>query len=447
MKPVIAIVGRSNVGKSTLYNRLTRSKDAIVDDFAGVTRDRLVGEGREGDRDYWVVDTGGYDQSTGSGIQTLIQQQFQTAVEESDAIIFVVDGRQGLNVADDEITQVLRGCSTPVFLAINKTEGMDPDVSAAEFHALGIGASLFPISAKQGTGVANMMSRILAQVTGGQPVPEPDAHDPRVAVLGKPNVGKSTLVNRLLGEDRMIVYDQAGTTRDSVPTPFVSDGHRYSLIDTAGIRRKARVSEKIEKISIIKTLRTLDDAHVIILVLDAQSGVTDQDATLAGLVREHGRSMVLVVNKWDGLAPYQKAQVRRGLRRGFPFLDAVPVLFISAKHGSGVGKVMPAVRKAYDSAMADLGTAKLNSVLRRAVEAQPPPRVGRQQIKLKYAHQGGKNPPTVVIHGNLLNKVPKSYKRYLARSISQGFELTGTRIQLAFRTAKNPYDRRTVGTH
>ncbi|MDJ0955563.1 MAG: ribosome biogenesis GTPase Der [Arenicellales bacterium] len=442
MKPVISIVGRSNVGKSTLYNRLTQSRDAIVDDLAGVTRDRLVGHGHLGDYPYWVVDTGGYEQTGESGLELLVQRQFQIAIDESDAVIFVVDYRVGLTVGDEEIAKVLRGSNVPIFVAVNKSEGIDSEIAAAEFHQLGIGESIVAISADRGTGVRNLIDLVLEKVAGKQEVEtqlEPDT--PRIAVLGKPNVGKSTLVNRLLGEERMIVCDQAGTTRDSVYIPFMFDGSRYALIDTAGVKRRARVTEKLERISVVKTLQTLEQAHVVILLVDAREGITDQDASLAGLIRQHGRSMVLAVNKWDGLDQHEKDRVRRGIKRELPFLDSVSILFISARHGSGVGGVMPAVQKAYESAMASLGTAKLNVVLRRAVEAQPPPRVGRQAVKLKYAHQGGRNPPTVVIHGNLLHKVPDSYKRYLASSISKGFKLTGTRVDLSFRTSKNPYNR------
>ena len=442
MKPVISIVGRSNVGKSTLYNRLTQSRDSIVDDLAGVTRDRLVGHGHLGDYPYWVVDTGGYEQTGESGLELLVQRQFQIAIDESDAVIFVVDYRVGLTVGDEEIAKVLRGSNVPIFVAVNKSEGIDSEIAAAEFHQLGIGESIVAISADRGTGVRNLIDLVLEKVAGKQEVEtqlEPDT--PRIAVLGKPNVGKSTLVNRLLGEERMIVCDQAGTTRDSVYTHFMFDGNRYALIDTAGVKRRARVTEKLERISVVKTLQTLERAHVVILLVDAREGITDQDASLAGLIRQHGRSMVLAVNKWDGLDQHEKDRVRRGIKRELPFLDSVSILFISARHGSGVGGVMPAVQKAYESAMASLGTAKLNVVLRRAVEAQPPPRVGRQAVKLKYAHQGGRNPPTVVIHGNLLHKVPDSYKRYLASSISKGFKLTGTRVDLSFRTSKNPYNR------
>ena len=442
MKPVLSIVGRANVGKSTLYNRLTQSRDAIVDDFAGVTRDRLVGEGRVDSKSFWVIDTGGYDVSAKSGLQAAMQRQFQMAVEESSAIILLVDGRTGLLAADEEIARALRGCRVPVYLAVNKTEGLDPDLAVAEFYRLGIGKTVFAISAKQGLGVLDMVESIMLDSAAVDVRPDQsDTDTPRIAIVGKPNVGKSTLTNRLLGEDRMVVSESAGTTRDSVHSAFTVDGRHYTLIDTAGIRRKSRVTEKLEKISIVKTLQTLEQAQVIIFVVDAQGGITSQDATLAGLVSEYGRSMVLVVNKWDGLEKHERDDVRRSIRRTFPFLDAVPVLFVSAKHGSGLDAIMPAVQRAYDSAMIDLGTAKLNVVLRQAVAEQPPPRIGGQQVKLKYAHQGGKNPPRVVIHGNLLHKIPESYKRYLARSIRRGFRLSGTRIELLFKTSTNPYVR------
>lgn len=441
-RQVISIVGRANVGKSTLYNRLTRSRDAIVDDYPGVTRDRLVGRGIVGDRKFWVIDTGGYESGAASRLEYGVQQQFQFALEESDAIILVVDGREGMSTGDMEIVEQLRGCEVPVYIAVNKCEGMDEGVATAEFYGLGTGAQLFEISAKHGSGIHEMMEAILPESEqSGREQAAGEDDSPRVAIFGKPNAGKSTLVNKLVGRDRMIVSDVAGTTRDSVGIHFSSGGRDYYLVDTPGVRRRARVSEKLERLSIVKALQAMEQAHVIILVIDARVGVTEQDARLAGLVREAGRSMVLVVNKWDRLEAHRKTRVRRDLDRELPFLDAVPVLFVSALHGSGVDRIMPTVQRVYESAMANLGTAKLNSVLRRAVEAQPPPRVGQQQIKLKYAHQGGKNPPTVVIHGNLLHKVPESYKRYLASRISREFGLTGTRVDLWFKTSSNPYAR------
>jgi GTP-binding protein len=440
-QPVISIVGRANVGKSTLYNRLTRSRDAIVDDLSGVTRDRLVGKGALGGRSFWVVDTGGYENGGASELESAIRKQFDLAVEGSDAVILVVDGREGPAAGDTEIADRLRRAEVPVYVAVNKSEGRERELATAEFYRLGIGTALYAISATHGSGVGEMMEDILDAILSDR-APQGNSVEvdcPRVAVLGKPNAGKSTLVNKLIGEDRMIVSDAAGTTRDSVGTRLTFGGRDYTLLDTAGIRRKSRISEKLERISIVKALHTMEHAHVIILVVDARLGITDQDARLAGLVQQAGRGMVLVINKWDGLEAHQKTLVRRSMARGLPFLDHVPVLFVSAKYGSGLDRVMPAVQRVYDSAMADLGTAKLNDILRRAAESQPPPRVGRRQIKLKYAHQGGKNPPTVVIHGTLLDKMPESYKRYLANRIGRELGLTGTRVNLWFRTTQNPF--------
>lgn len=440
--PVISIVGRANVGKSTLYNRLTRSRNAIVDDYPGVTRDRMVGKGVLGERSYWVIDTGGYEHSVASALQGAIQQQFELAVEESDAIILVVDGREGLITGDEEIVGRLRASEVPVYIAVNKCEGLEDELATAEFYSLGIGEALYAVSAQHGTGIREMMEDILPGLNKGSAGALGDEIDcPRVAILGKPNAGKSTLVNKLLGKDRMIVSDIAGTTRDSVGTRFTSDGREYYLIDTAGVRRRSRVGEKLERISVVKALQTMARADVIVLLIDARIGVTEQDARLAGLIREAGRAMVVVVNKWDGLETYRKNLVRRSLAKELLFLESVPTIFVSAKYGSRIDRIMPAVQRVYDSAMANLGTAKLNMALRRAVEAQPPPRVGHRQIKLKYAHQGGKNPPTVVIHGNLLHKVPESYKRYLASRIGKEFDLTGTRVNLWFKTSVNPYAR------
>ena len=442
MQPVITIVGRANVGKSTLYNRLTRSRDAIVDDYPGVTRDRLVGRGVVGDQAYWVVDTGGFERGAVSELEAAVQLQFQFALEESDAVILVVDARDGVSTGDEDIVDRLRGCEAPVYIAVNKSEGLEDGMATAEFFRLGIGSALYALSATHGTGIADLMEDILSDVGEDDPEGASEVIEcPKVAILGKPNAGKSTLVNKLVGQDRMIVSDAAGTTRDSVGTFFKSRGRDYYLIDTPGVRRKSRISENLERLSIVKALQTMERADVIILVIDARIGITDQDARLAGLIREAGRAMVLLVNKWDGLESHLKTRVRRGLDTGLPFLDSVPLLFISAKYGSSVDRIMPAVQRVYESAMADLSTSKLNSVLRRAVEAQPPPRVGLQQIKLKYAHQGGKNPPTVVIHGNLLNKVPDSYKRYLAGRISREFDLHGVRVDLWFKTSSNPYAR------
>ncbi len=441
MRPVIAIVGRPNVGKSTLYNRLTRSREALVDDRPGVTRDRMFGLGRMGEQTFWVVDTGGLSLD-GNDLTAATERQVDAALAECDAVIFVVDGREGPCAADYDIAARLRRRQVGVYLAANKTEGLDKELVAAEFYDLGLANGPYPISGRNGDGVRDLIERILDETRAAVHRDEElGSETPHVAVVGRPNVGKSTLVNRLLGEERMVVYDEPGTTRDSVRVPFRYQQEEYVLVDTAGVRRKTRIQDRIEKFSAMRTLRTLEQVHVAVLVLDARSGVTDQDARLAGTIRDSGRSMVIAVNKWDGLDARQRRWVRDEIHRKLAFLDDVPVLYISALHGSGVGTVMPAVRRAYESAVATLATSRLNAVLRSAVESVPPPMAGRRRIRLKYAHQGGKNPPLVVIHGNLVDRVPESYRRYLANSFRRGFGLTGTVVQIAFRTRENPYAR------
>ncbi len=437
MKPVIAIVGRPNVGKSTLYNRLTRSRDAIVHDRPGVTRDRLYGIGRVGNRTYWAVDTGGLERSA-DRLQDLLTAQVDAAIEDSDAVLFVVDARTGPNPSDREIAARLRERSRNVLLAVNKAEGLSPEVAVAEFHELGLGTP-YAISAQHGDGVRDMINALLEGVEVVQSRAEPPPGVPHMTVVGRPNVGKSTLVNALLGEPRVVVFDSPGTTRDSVSIPLHYRGRDYVLVDTAGVRRRSRVTEPLEQFAILRTLRALERTHVVLFMLDAQSGVTDQDAKLAGTVLDSGRAMVLLVNKWDGLEDRQRTEVRRVIRRKLLFLDGIQTLFISAKYGSGLADVVPAVQRAYDSAMATLGTADLNTALRRAVQEVPPPMVGARRIKLKYAHQGGKNPPRVVIHGTLVDKLPDSYRRFLAKRFRKTFNLTGARVDIALRAGANPY--------
>jgi GTP-binding protein len=437
-EPVIAIVGRPNVGKSTLFNRLTRDREALVDDQPGVTRDRIMGRGRHGRRRFKVVDTGGLDRAAEDDLARKSREQVQMAVDESDVVIFMLDAREGLTNEDRDIAQWLRRMGHKVFLVANKVEGLDTHAVTAEFYELGLAETVFGVSAKRGSGIQSLMEAVLADLPESGEEEEVDS-SLVVGVVGRPNVGKSTLINRLLGDDRLLVLDQPGTTRDRVKVSWTYQGEQFCLVDTAGVRRRPKVQEKIEKFSVVKTLLTIEESHVVVLVLNAHEGIVDQDARLAGIIQNSGRSMVLAINKWDGLSDDTRSRVQRALRRKLPFLDDVDVLFISAKHGTNVGLLMPAIKKAADSAMAELNTPRLNRVLRKAVELQPPPMVGKRHIKLKYAHQGGKNPPTVVIHGNLVHKISPSYKRYLCGHIRRGFGLQGTPVELVMKSAKNPY--------
>jgi GTP-binding protein len=443
MIPVIALVGRPNVGKSTLFNRLTRSRDALVADVPGLTRDRKYGDGRLGDRPFIVVDTGGLSGDR-EDLDALMAEQSWQAVEEADRIFFLVDGREGLGGADEAIAAALRRTGKPVALVVNKADGIDVDVAMAEFHGLGMGEPR-PISAAHGRGVEKLLSAALADV----PLPETVAADDgepddtiRVAVVGRPNVGKSTLINRILGEERVLAYDLPGTTRDSIFIPFERDGCAYTLIDTAGVRRKARVSEAIEKFSVIKTLQAIAAANVVVLVLDAREGISEQDATLAGYIAEKGRALVIAVNKWDGLDPHARERIRDQLARKLPFLGFASVHFISALHGSGVGELFPDIVAAHASAMRELSTPELTKILEQAVHAHQPPLIRGRRIKLRYAHQGGRNPPLVVIHGKQTERVPEAYRRYLVNSFRSALRLTGTPVRIEFRTGANPFKGR-----
>ena len=445
MKPVIVLVGRPNVGKSTLFNRLTRSRAALVADVPGLTRDRQYGDGRIGDRPYLVIDTGGVAgrlEARAAALAQILSAQTRQAIAEADAVILVVDARAGLTAADQDLAEDLRRRGKVVHVAVNKSEGMNADVATAEFHRLGLGVPA-AISAAHGDGVAAFMQRVLA---GLPAVPEaPAARDvPRIAVIGRPNVGKSTLVNALLGEERVVVFDQAGTTRDAIRIPFERGGQAFVLIDTAGVRRGARVAEAIEKFSVVKTLQAIDESDVCVLVLDAAEGVTDQDVALAAHVLEEGRALVLVVNKWDLADGAQRDWVRREVERKLPFLDFVRVHYASAKEHTGLDGLLASVLEAFDSARRTMQTSRLNRLLAEAVRSTAPPIVRGRRIRLKYAHQGGRRPPTIVIHGNLVSELPDSYRRYLARTFRKAFRLVGTPVRIECRDEENPYRAKTT---
>jgi GTPase len=442
MLPVVALVGRPNVGKSTLFNYLTQTRNALVADFPGLTRDRQYGQTKRGDRRFLVVDTGGIVQSA-DGIEEQAMRQVRSALEEADVVLFMVDARRGLDPADESIARELRKASKPVLLVANKTEGLDTDIAAAEFHRLGLGGQPWPIASAHGTGVPELLDHVGTLLPEeAEPEIGETAADIRIAVVGRPNVGKSTLVNRLLGEERVVVFDQPGTTRDSIHVPFEREGKRYTLIDTAGIRRRSRVEEGIEKFSIIKTLQAIDKANVVIYLIDASEGVTDQDANLLGLVLEAGRGLIIGLNKWDGLSHDQKDTIRRQIDLKLIFAEFAAKHFLSALHGTGVGKLLGEVERIHKAAMKDLSASKLTEILQRAQTKHQPPLVRGRRIKLKYAHQGGHNPPVIVIHGNQTDELPSAYKRYLVNTYRDALDLVGSPIRLEFKGSTNPYQGR-----
>ncbi len=442
MNPVITIVGRPNVGKSTLFNRLTRSRDALVADFSGLTRDRHYGKGRIGERAFICVDTGGFEPVAKTGIVAEMAKQTKQAVAESDIIIFIVDGRLGMAPQDRVIADFLRKTGRPVILAVNKTEGMQAGVVTADFHELGLGEP-FPISSAHGDGVRGLIDDALDSLGIAEPEPEDLQSDPnrpmKIAVVGRPNVGKSTLINKLIGEERVIAFDMPGTTRDAIEVPFERNGKPYILIDTAGLRRRGKVFEAIEKFSVVKTLQAIADCNVVILMLDAQQDISEQDAHIAGFIVEAGRALVVAVNKWDGIDSYVKERARLEIAQKLRFLDFANVHPISAKKGTGLKELFKDVDSAYAAAMAKLPTPKLTRILQEAIEHQQPKRVGMGRPKLRYAHQGGMNPPIVVIHGTSLSGVTDSYKRYLEGRFRDVFKLRGTPLRIQMNTAKNPY--------
>jgi GTP-binding protein len=440
VKPTIVLVGRPNVGKSTLFNRLTRSREALVADLPGLTRDRHYGDGRIGDRPYFVVDTGGLEPVAKEGLLGEMARQTSAAIAEADGIVFLVDGRDGLAPQDRRIAAELRKARARVWVVVNKAEGMDPALATAEFHELGLGAP-HAISAAHGDGVRLLVDDLLAELPEEASDEPADQDGPRIAVVGRPNVGKSTLVNRLLGEERMIVSDEPGTTRDAIEVPFERDGKRYVLVDTAGVRRRGRVVEAVEKFSIVKTMQAIERANVVILVVDAAEGITDQDAHIAGYVLESGRALVVAANKWDGLDDYTRENAKRTLERKLAFLTFARVHFVSALRGEGLRPLIASVDEAYRAAMAKLPTPRLTRTLIDAVARQAPPRAGIVQPKLRYAHQGGSNPPVIVVHGSALKSVPASYRRYLEGVFRKAFGLAGTPLRIEFRTGRNPYVR------
>ncbi|WP_163577643.1 ribosome biogenesis GTPase Der [Halomonas faecis] len=440
MTPVIALVGRPNVGKSTLFNRLTRSRDALVADFAGLTRDRKYGNGLLGDKAYTVIDTGGISGDE-EGIDAAMAEQSLAAIDEADIVLFMVDARAGLHVADEAIANHLRVNQKKTWLVVNKTDGLEEHGAMAEFWELGLGEP-HPIAAAHGRNVTTLIETVLA------PFPERDESLPadtgskgiRIGVIGRPNVGKSTLVNRLLGEERVVVFDEAGTTRDAIEIPFERRGKPYVLVDTAGVRRRKNVREVAEKFSIIKTLEAIKACHVAVMVLDARSGLVEQDLHLLDYVLTTGRALVLAVNKWDGLEQEAKETMRAEIKRRLGFADYADLHFISALHGTGVGDLYPSIERAFASANAHWSTNRLTTLLQDAVAQHPPPLIHGRRIKLRMAHQGGSNPPIIVVHGNQTGSLPEAYKRYLTNTFRKVLKVKGTPIRFEFRSGKNPYD-------
>jgi GTP-binding protein len=439
MIPVIAIVGRPNVGKSTLFNQLTRSRDALVADYPGLTRDRKYGESRMGSRPFIVIDTGGITGDE-AGVDTSMAEQAITAVEEADVVLFMVDAREGLNATDEALVSRLRQRNKVFQLVVNKIDGLNEDIAISDFYSLGV-ESMYAIAASHGRGVTQMIEQVLATFPEEEEAAERERYPDsiRVAVVGRPNVGKSTLVNRLLGEERVVVYDQPGTTRDSIYIDYERNDQKYTLIDTAGVRRRKNVSLVVEKFSIVKTLKAIDDAHVVILVMDAHEGIVDQDMHLLGHCMDKGRALVLAVNKWDGIDADQRDWIKRELDRRLRFAEYADTHHISALHGTGVGHLYKSVNGAYESATRKLNTNVLTRILEGAVFDHPPPMVNGRRIKMRYAHAGGQNPPLIVIHGNQTANVPNSYKRYLEKVYRRELKLAGTPVRIEFRTSENPF--------
>lgn len=444
--PIVVLVGRPNVGKSTLFNRLTGTRDALVADLPGLTRDRQYGYASFENKHFIVVDTGGLMPDSADALAVLAEEQAQIALEEADHILFLTDALKGRLGADEAIARHLRKFKKPITLLANKAEGYDKATVVADFYSLGFGEAL-AVSAEHGDGINNLLREVLKDFSGTS-APERESDDTiRVAIIGRPNVGKSTLINRLLGEERVVAADKPGTTRDSITVPFEYEGRKFKLIDTAGIRRRSRVEEVIEKFSIVKTLQAIENAHVVIAMADAQNDIGEQDARLMGLVAQRRRAMMIAINKWDGLDNSDRENIRYQVTLKLPFLDYAPLHFISAKQGTGLGELMRDVQACYEATMREIPTPELTRALEKAVEAHPPPAVMGRRIKLRYAHQGGNNPPVIVIHGNQTDKVPTHYKRYLANQFRADFKLKGVPLLLSFKTGDNPFkDKKNILT-
>jgi GTP-binding protein len=439
MKPIIVIVGRPNVGKSTLFNRLTKTKDALVANLSGLTRDRHYSEANLGKKKYILVDTGGFEPLIDNGIMYKMAQQTQQAIVEADAVIFVVDGRNGLTPQDKIIANNLRMLNKPVIIAINKAEGLDRISAVSDFYELGFNTTMYPISSSHGEGIFAMMEDTLSKFTFDDSDDASQDESITFAVIGRPNVGKSTLVNSILGEDRVIAFDEAGTTRDSIKIEFEREEQKYTIIDTAGIRRKGRVTDKIEKFSVLKALQSISEAHVIVLVLDASLDIAEQDATIVGYAIDAGKSIVVAINKWDAIKQDKREEIKEHLKIKLKFLDFAEFNYISALKKKGLSELFKSISNAYTSAFIKMGTPKLTRILLEAVHRQPPTYKGNFRPKLRYAHQGGNNPPVVIVHGNSLEHVSKSYIKYLERSFRKVFNLVGTPLKIEFKNSDNPF--------
>ncbi len=441
MKPVIALVGRPNVGKSTLFNRLTKTRDEIVADYAGLTRDRHYGNGKHGKQEFIVIDTGGFEPDAGSGIFKEMAKQTRQAVAEADVVVFVVDARAGLSAQDHDIGNFLRKLGKPCLVVANKAEGMKAGSQLAEFFELGLG-EVFPVSAAHGQGMRSLVEMALDALHLEEPEDDPEPSDPSViklAVAGRPNVGKSTLINTWLGEERLVAFDMPGTTRDAISVPFEREGQKFELVDTAGLRKKGKVFEAIEKFSVVKTLQAIESASVVLLLIDAEQGVTDQDAHIAGYILESGRAVVVAVNKWDAIDEYQRELVKRSLETRLGFLKFAALHLISAKKRQGLGPLWGAIAQAHKAANCKMPTPVLTRLLLEAVQFQTPKKTGAYRPKLRYAHQGGMNPPLIVIHGNSLEHVTEAYKRFLEGRFRKEFNLIGTPLRIEMKSSQNPF--------